>query len=198
MSSGRPAYSTTAKALHWLAALLVLSQLVTAALMPYIGPTTQAGTVINLHLSLGVVVLVLTAMRVANRLLDPVPLDPHDSRAWELLAAQVTHRTLYFILLVGPFLGWASASAHRFDVTLFGLVPLPPLAAPWALWALVAGDIHTLMMWILLGLVTLHASVALYHHFVRHDAVLRRMLPAAQSDPGYPMLDPSRHGQDSL
>jgi cytochrome b561 len=31
----------------------------------------------------------------------------------------------------------------------------------------------------MLGLVALHAAVALYHHFVRHDAVLRRMLPAA-------------------
>jgi cytochrome b561 len=180
MSSGRPAYSATARALHWLAALLVLAQLLTAALMPYIGPrTTQAGALINLHLSLGVVIVVLTAMRIVNRLLDPVPLDARDARAWELLAAQATHRTLYFILLVGPFLGWASASAHSFPVTLFGLVPLPPLAAPRSLWALVAGDIHTLSMWILLGLVTLHATVALYHHFVRHDAVLRRMLPTA-------------------
>jgi cytochrome b561 len=179
MSSGRPAYSATAKALHWLAALLVLSQLVTAALMPYIGPKTQAGTVINLHLSLGVVTVVLTAMRLVNRLLDPVPLDSHDARAWELLAAQATHRTLYLLLLAGPFLGWASASAHRFPVTLFGLVTLPPLAAPRAPWALVAGDVHTLAMWMLLGLVAMHASVALYHHFVRHDAVLRRMWPAA-------------------
>jgi cytochrome b561 len=186
MSSGRPAYSTTAKALHWLAALLVVSQLVTAALMPYIGPKTQAGAVINLHLSLGVVIVVLTAMRAVNRLLDPVPLDTRDARAWELLAAQATHRTLYFILLIGPFLGWASASAHRFPVTLFGLVPLPALASPRDRWALVAGDVHTLMMWMLLGLVTLHASVALYHHFVRHDAVLLRMLPTAPSDPGYP------------
>ena len=177
MSSGRHAYSATAKVLHWLAAALVLSQLVTAALMPYVGPKTQAGTMINLHLSIGVLILVLTALRFTNRLVDPVQLDPRDSRAWELLAAQATHRTFYIILLVGPFLGWASASAHRFSVTLFGLVPLPALAAPRARWALVAGDVHTLMMWILLGLVALHASVALYHYFVRHDAVLLRMLP---------------------
>jgi len=198
MSSGRPAYSVTAKALHWLAAALVLSQLVTAALMPYVGPKTQAGTVINLHLSLGVVIVVLTAIRTVNRLLDPVPLDPHDSRAWEMLAAQATHRTLYFILLVGPFLGWASASAHRFSVTLFGLVPLPALAAPRDRWALVAGDVHTLMMWMLLGLVMLHASVALYHHFVRHDAVLLRMLPTPRSDFGDRAFDPNPRAQDNL
>ena len=177
MPSDRQGYSVTAKVLHWLAAALVLLQLVTAALMPYVGPKTQAGTVINLHLSIGVVIVTLTVFRFTNRLIDPVQLDPRDSRAWELLAAQATHRIFYLILLVGPFLGWASASAHRFSVTLFGLVPLPALAAPWARWALVAGDVHTLMMWILLGLVVLHASVALYHHFVRHDAVLRRMLP---------------------
>ena len=56
---------------------------------------------------------------------------------------------------------------------------LPALAAPRARWALAAGDIHALMMWILLGLVVLHAAAALYHHLVRKDAVLRRMLPAS-------------------
>ncbi|MBK4738778.1 hypothetical protein [Noviherbaspirillum pedocola] len=57
-------------------------------------------------------------------------------------SARLTHRLFYFILLVGPFPGWASASAHWLPVSLFGIIPLPALAAPRARWALQAGDVH--------------------------------------------------------
>ncbi|MBK4738777.1 cytochrome b/b6 domain-containing protein [Noviherbaspirillum pedocola] len=33
------------------------------------------------------------------------------------------------------------------------------------------------MMWALLVLIGLHVAAALYHHFIRHDTILRRMLP---------------------
>jgi cytochrome b561 len=56
------------------------------------------------------------------------------------------------------------------------LVTLPSIAAPKARWALVAGDVHATAMWVLLALVGLHAAAALYHHVVRHDGTLKRML----------------------
>ncbi|HXD43045.1 MAG TPA: cytochrome b [Ramlibacter sp.] len=179
MSSEHLDYGATAKALHWLIVLLVLPQFVVAVLMPDIGPRTQPGTLIDLHLSVGVLIVAVTAVRLVNRLLDPVPLDERDALAWERPAARATHLAFYLLLLAGPLLGWASASAHRLPVTLFGLVPLPALAAPRARWALTAGDIHSVAMWILLGLVAFHAAAALYHHIIRPDDVLRRMLPSA-------------------
>jgi cytochrome b561 len=109
-----------------------------------------------------------------------VPLDMPDSPDWERSAARATHLAFYFILLAGPLLGWASASAHDLRVSVFGLFPLPDLAAPKTRWALLAGDVHAWMMWALLGLIALHALGALLHHFVRQDGVLRRMLPASR------------------
>lgn len=178
MPLGNQGYSSTAKVMHWLIMVLVLAQFVIAVLMPDIGPRTVPGTLVNLHLSMGVLILLLTLVRLLNRELDPVPLDAGDSPAWEGLAARAVHLAFYFVLVVAPFLGWASASAHRLSVTLFGIATLPALAEPGARWALKAGDLHALMMWILLGLIALHAAVALYHYFVRGDAVLQRMLPA--------------------
>jgi len=171
-------YSPAAKWLHWLVVLLVLTQFVVSILMPEIGPGTVPGTLIDLHLSFGVLILILMVIRVIHRLLHPVPLDMPDSPAWERWSAHATHVALYAILLVGPFLGWASASAHKLPVTLFGIVPLPDIAEPKARWALSAGDVHALMMWILLALIALHAAAALYHYFIRHDGVLARMLPS--------------------
>lgn len=172
-------YSPSAKALHWLIVVLVAIQFVTAFLMPDIGPRTPPSTVIELHFSFGVTILAVMAIRFVHRLLYPVPLEASAAPAWERLLAKTTHRLIYLILLVSPELGWASASAHRLPVSLFGIVELPAIAAPKAHWALVAGDIHMLAMWTLLVLVGLHAAAALYHHFVRHDDTLRRMLPSS-------------------
>jgi cytochrome b561 len=119
------------------------------------------------------------AVRFVQRLLHPVRLEAADAPALERSVAKATHRLFYAVLLMGPFLGWASASSHRLPVTFFGLFTLPALAEPRARWANIAGDIHVYTMWTLLAIIALHAAAALYHHFVRHDGVLRRMLPAA-------------------
>lgn len=170
-------YSPAEKFLHWLIVLLVLTQFVIATLMSEIGPDTVPGTLINLHLSFGVLIWIVMAIRYVHRLFDPVPLDMSGSPAWERVIAYITHLLFYFMLLVGPFLGWASASAHKLPVSVFGIVTLPDIAAPKARWALTAGDIHTYMMWTLLALIGLHVLAVLYHHLVRHDGVLQRMLP---------------------
>jgi cytochrome b561 len=172
-------YSAAAKLLHWIIALLVFSQYVISILMPGIGPNTVPGTLIDLHFSFGVVILIVMAIRFVYRLLEPVPLDMPDAPAWERRAAHATHLLFYFCFLVGPFLGWASASAHRLPVNVFGIVTLPSIAAPKAPWALTAGTLHQYMMWTLLALIALHMLAALYHHFVRHDGVLQRMLPTS-------------------
>lgn len=175
-----PRYGSTAKWLHWLVVILVLVQFGIAILMPDIGAHTVASRLINLHFSFGVLILVLMAVRLGKRLLHPVPLDMPSSPAWERRAAYMTQLAFYFILLVGPFLGWAFASAHKLSVDVFGIITLPAIAAPRAHWALTAGDIHIYMMWTLAALIALHVAAALYHHYVRHDGLLRRMLPAGE------------------
>ncbi|NYT61025.1 cytochrome b [Alcaligenaceae bacterium] len=171
------AYRPIVKLLHWLIAFLVLGQFVVALLMPKIGRATVPEPLINLHFSLGVLILVLMAIRALLRVLNPVLLDMPERPVWERWVAIATHRAFYFILLVGPFLGWASASAHKLPVNVFGLFVLPNIAAPKAAWALAAGDIHSLFMWILLALIGLHIAGALYHCLFLHDHILQRMLP---------------------
>ena len=39
--------------------------------------------------------------------------------------------------------------------------------------------LHRWVGWLVIALVLMHVSAALYHHFIRRDAVLKRMLPRA-------------------
>lgn len=171
-------YDRTARTLHWLVAALLAAQFIIAALLPDIEMDTPADVVVSAHFSFGIVIAALMVVRLVHRWLHPVAVAPGNAPAWERSVARATHLLFYAVLIVGPFLGWASASAHSIPVRLFGLVLLPALAPRKAAWALQAGDVHGLAMWVLLGLIGLHAAAALYHHFVRHDDVLRRMLTA--------------------
>lgn len=172
-----PRYSRSARNLHWLIVALLTIQFVTAAFLPHIGSKTPMSTIINLHFSFGIVIVAVMAIGFVQRLRHPVPLDATYSPAWERGLARTVHLAFYFLVLIVPFLGWASASAHNLPVRLFGVIPLPALAPPKARWALTAGDIHTYAMWTLLGLIAFHAAAALFHYWVRRDRVLQSMLP---------------------
>jgi cytochrome b561 len=170
-------YSRSARTLHWLIVALLAIQYITAVLLPHIGRNTPMSTTINLHFSFGVIIVVVMAVRLVQRLRHPVPLDSTYSPGWERALARVVHLAFYALVLIVPFLGWASASAHNLPVSLFGAIPLPALAAPKTRWALTAGDIHTYAMWTMLGLIAFHAAAALFHYYVRRDRVLQSMLP---------------------
>ena len=174
-------YTPLAKTIHWLVAVLIIVQYTTAFLLPHIGRKTAPSDIIGLHFSMGVLIMLVMIVRLGSRILHPVALEVSDAAPWERAVAKATHWLIYLILIVSPILGWASASAHSLAVSMFGL-PLPALAAPGTQWANQAGDIHGTAMWVLLWLIGLHILAALYHHLLRRDGTLLRMMPAHRAE----------------
>lgn len=178
-SRARRAYNATAKWLHWLIVALLIAQFVVAWTMPHMRRDTQPDTLINLHFSIGMVILLVAVVRLAWRLTHAEPLPEDGLPPWQLHTARIVHWLLYALLLVVPVLGWINASWRGFPVIMFGL-EFPRLigtrAAGWA-WT---GDVHGLLAnYAMLALVGLHVAAGLYHYFVRRDGVLQRMLPGA-------------------
>lgn len=70
-------YSATAKSLHWLIVVLLAAQFTVAWLMPHIGRNTPVTTLISLHFSFGVIILLIAIIRLAWRAThaEPAPLD---------------------------------------------------------------------------------------------------------------------------
>lgn len=175
----RASYGTTAKILHWLIFLLLAAQYAVGSIMPHIGRKTLNEGWVNWHLSIGAAILFVIVLRFAWRLMMPVPL-PTTLAPWEYYLSRVTHLALYLLVLVMTLLGWAAANARGWDVKLFGLVTLPALAPNGSEWGHEAGDIHNILVYVLLGFIVLHVAGALYHYFIRRDQVLQRMLPASR------------------
>jgi cytochrome b561 len=170
-------YGSIAKWLHWLVFALVFVQFIIAWTMPKIRRGVVPETLINLHMSFGVLVMAVVLIRMLLRYAYPVAAAVANTPPWQQTLARVTHWMLYGLLLVLPILGWAAASARNWTVRLFDLVTLPRLLPADARIGFVAGDVHVVLSWVLLGLVGFHVAAGLYHYFVLRDRVLQRMLP---------------------
>ena len=173
-------YTPTAKLLHWLVVLLLIMQYVVAWNMPHIGRNTVPDTIINLHFSLGVLILFVIVLRIFWKWLMPEPTPLAGVPPWQVATATIVHYALYLLLLAMPILGWLNASFRGFEVSFFGLFTLPKLVPARASGFAWTGDIHIFISYyVLLPVAGLHIAAALYHEFIRHDGVLRRMLPAS-------------------
>jgi cytochrome b561 len=177
MAISSTTYSGTAKALHWTILLLLIAQFIFAWTMPHIGRNTPVTTLISLHFTFGIIILAVAVVRLVWRAThgEPAPLD--GIAPWQTATARIVHWALYLLLFVIPVLGWLDASRRGMPVEMFGL-ELPKLLATRAPGWGWTGDVHGLLAnYAMLGLVGLHVIAALYHHFVRHDGALQRMLP---------------------
>jgi len=159
-------------ALHWLTAVLLLGLWLVGTFLEDLVPKGALRSGIwSAHFDLGflltgLVVAFLVWRRTRGRDLpveDPGPLHR---------LAKATHAALYVLLIVIVGLGIANAFVRGVSL---GPVSLPQLGDPE--WRRSLTHWHGLAANILMALALFHAVAALVHHYLWHDAVLRRMLP---------------------
>jgi cytochrome b561 len=172
-------YPAMSKLLHWLVAACVLTTAPVAIAMTRIdkGPTQDA--LYTLHKSLGVLILILMALRLANRLVAGALSPEPEIERWQKTVSSIVHASLYVLLLAMPAVGYIANSAYGATTPFFGLFELPAIVAKNDALAIQLFTLHRWVGWLVIFLVLTHVSAALYHHFVRRDAVLKRMLPRA-------------------
>ena len=166
----------TGRVLHWGVAALLVGSFATAVASGALDPAPVAGALIDAHRSIGLVILVLMAARLAYRIARPTPPLPDGTAAWERVVSKVVQTTFYAGLLAMPLLGWIGSDAQGDTVRLFGVADLPHLVDPAKRTAEAVFTIHVTLAWTLLALVVLHSAGALRHHFVKRDGVLRAMV----------------------
>ncbi|MGO9472652.1 MAG: YceI family protein [Rhodomicrobium sp.] len=175
-------YTAAAKLLHWLIALLIFVQFPLAWVMnDFTG--VQKFQAFNLHKSLGLTVLALTALRLIWRLFNPVPALPPSIPERQRMAALIVHAAFYLSIFLIAMMGWAAISVSNRPSVLFQLTPFPLL--PWLSDLPAAGkkaykDIfesaHTILGYTLLVLIALHLAGALRHAMLK-DGIVSTMTP---------------------
>ena len=171
-------WGATSQLLHWTIAVLILSIGAVGLVMGELPRSPKWFWVYTLHKSLGLTVLALVLVRIAWRLYAGAPPPVEGTPRWQARLASLTHGAIYVLILAMPLSGWLydSASGLR-PFRWFGLAEVPKLSPPHEALADAMHETHELLFWVLIALVIGHAGAALYHHFVRRDATLARMLP---------------------
>jgi cytochrome b561 len=176
-------YGAVTKSFHWTLALLIIGMLILGWVMADLPEhSSLAKTLGSIHKSTGVLTLALGVLFILWRLVNPRP-SLAELPAWQRYLAHTTHYLLYFILLAQPLAGLIMVMASGHPVDVYGLFTLPIWAPQSDSWKSAAHLFHTgILPWLIVMLLVLHVAGAIYHHFVREDSILRRMLAGAGSD----------------
>ncbi|MFB2549980.1 cytochrome b [Ensifer soli] len=170
--SVRP-HAPALRVLHWIVAALVFATWPLGLMIGFAREDVKLGFFL-VHESLGFLVFWLMLVRVGVKLTTTAP-PPLGSSA-ENRVAGLVHGLIYVLLVVTPLAGFLATNAHGFPLVWFGLVPVwsPIGKTPDVAWTL--SSIHEWCAWIVLVLVALHIAAAIFHHVLRRDGTLLRIL----------------------
>ncbi|WP_421363172.1 cytochrome b [Agrobacterium rosae] len=174
-------YGLIAVLFHWTIALLFIAQLALGYLMS--GDDVDPALQFNLfqyHKSIGFVVLALAIPRVISSVLSRKPYPPAGTGRVAHIGARFAHAALLFLTVAVPLAGWAVAStsplqipSYVFDLVVIPGFPLEVSDASEALWT----NVHETLAYLAAAIVLLHVAAALWHHVIRKDVTLKRMMP---------------------
>jgi cytochrome b561 len=170
-------YGAAAIAFHWAMFLLVIAIGILGLLHDSWPKATQPFW-INVHAVCGLALWLLLLARIWWRARHPPPPLPPDAGTFSRATAGPVHFLLYALLFVIPIIGLVTFIWHGRNLDLglfqvnFGVRKNPAVFHP-------TEDVHGYLAYGLFTVAGIHALAGLWHHFVRRDAVLKRMWPAS-------------------
>lgn len=177
-------YATGSIILHWLIAINTLGLLASGLWM--VGAIEVPGLMAiafetyQLHKAFGVLVLLLTIVRIGWRLGARAPAPSATLGPMARRFAGGAHAALYILMLAVPLTGWllVSASPLGLATSLFGVIDWPRLPV------IAAADLetqakaaHRWSSYLFGALVAVHVAAALKHQFIDRDGLIGRMWP---------------------
>ncbi len=179
MTATSEKYTKVAIALHWVIAILMIFMLFFSEdLIKVPRGSSLADWGPTAHASIGLLILLLSVVRIGWRLSNPPPPLPTNMPYWQVMATQVSHAGFYLLLIAIPLLGWfamAPYAAEHTDpqaVTFFKLfaVDIMPDIGGWTI------EAHDIVGKLAMFLLFLHVLAALKHQFIDKDGLMRRMM----------------------
>ena len=164
-------YDATARFFHWTMAGLITVVFAISFAFDEV-PKAAEYVLLQLHMIAGLLILALYAARLAWRISHRPPVGPLMTRA-----AGLGHLVLYALMLAVPLIGLAVIFLRGRGIDFGMFTILSPLATNRPS-ARLAKELHELLAWGLMLLAAGHAAVAVWHHKVRRDGVLLRMMPS--------------------
>ncbi|MBU1425382.1 MAG: cytochrome b [Gammaproteobacteria bacterium] len=170
-------YGSLSISLHWLMLLLFIAVYATINLRELYPKGSDPRELLKTwHFMLGMLTFVLVWLRLAAIFSGPAPLiQPTLPRSQEI-SAKLLHLALYVLMIGMPITGWLLLSAAGKPIPFFGL-ELPALIGENKDLAHQIKEVHEFVGTTGYFLIGLHVVAGLYHHYIKRDNTLTRILP---------------------
>lgn len=189
MRNTKAGYGAVAITLHWIVAAAFIANY---ALVYYSHWFTEprsdlSRSLSSVHTAIGVSVLVFVGLRIVWRLTNQQPDDVPGTRL-EHMASHVVHIVLYGIMIAMPLTGYLGYGGSS---NLFFAMEIPSFQYTWLFTTIISEGLglgwdtfegamdflhKSVGAYAVLAIVALHVGAALFHHFIRRDDVMVRMM----------------------
>ena len=177
MMSAQQRYHSASILMHWLMFILLIAVYSCIELRELYSKGSEPREALkSWHFTLGLSVFALVWVRLVVRLITQTPVINPVLAKWQTALAKIGHFCLYLLMIIMPIGGWLILSAEGSPITFWGLA-LPSLISEDLELATTIEELHETAGVFGYYLIGLHAVIALFHHYVRKDNTLSRMLP---------------------
>ena len=162
---------------HWLGVTLMLSLLLFGWSMEEYESQWAEISSSELHISMGISLLLLTIIRFAWRTTNTTPPYPAAMPDWQKRVSRLMKYSLYATMIALSITGWILVNADGQTVSVFGLFNMPDIAPRSYGLEEMMEETHEVLVSVFLFLAGMHILAAIKHHFFDKDYVLTSMLP---------------------
>lgn len=159
--------------IHWLIAAAIGANLIVGWMLD------DATELLDLHRTLGMVILVLAVFRLFFRFLSrgKIPASVNEPGTLQFLAEKIVHSLLYVGMVMVPLLGWLKTNAAGHDLVLFDTVNFPTLIEKNRELSSIFGLSHSIVAYCFALLIGLHVAGGVAHYMMEKKNIFKRMIP---------------------
>lgn len=176
-------YDPVSRLNHWIIAIAMIGMLMFGLYLEFGGLDREARRPLtNVHRSVGVMVLIFGAWRVAWRVAHGFPAPASRMPRWQEITSRWVHWSLLAGILLMPLSGIGRSIFRGREVSVFDWFSVPAAAeVRWV--ATLSSGVHYYVGLGLCAIVVVHVAAALKHHLVDRDATLVRMVSGRTTGP---------------
>lgn len=167
-------YGSVAKFFHWFMAIIIIGMLI----MGFFLEDLKEPSLYKAHKSTGFLILLLALIRLTWRFLSTSLVYKQNLPKLIKLAAHLGHYSLYILMILVPSSAFLASNAAQKPIAFLYVFDMPLLFSEKNLeLAKFMMNIHSILAIIFTIVIAAHFLAALYHHYIRKDDILKRMLP---------------------
>ncbi|HAG52729.1 MAG TPA: hypothetical protein DCL21_02970 [Alphaproteobacteria bacterium] len=168
-------YGVIRKLNHWTVSIMFISLLAVGFYMADIPASPEKWELYAMHKSFGAILLPIILIRMLWLAFDN-KIDNSKLTKLERIGSASLHGSLYLLMLIMPVSGMLMSMAKGYAINVFGLFTLPMLVEKNEALGVAMANVHFYAGNVAAGLILMHVLASLFHHFIKKDDILKRMV----------------------